>query len=238
MRNVCDSTDGSPRVVSWFAPHHTLLHGIGGVYRDDRVDADQELDALVQRHRAVQGLTQHPVDVMASFDRDRGVEARQSAGGLNRPRDLDLVVAIVAEAPRLAAVQVDRDDDQLGIELTKVVGTTLDRIDSLEIRADPIVVEHADRQRPPEASHRFPEGAISGVLEVLAQRLDDQSRNRGSGVQELFVRRRQEGLAGERVLPRLLLHDRPHHLRGGQLVRQVGGQKSAGAYTDRRRQKS
>ena len=73
-RKVCDSTVRRPRSASGFGwrPDRT---GEVGVVRHQRIDAEEELRALLQRDGGVQRLLQRAIDVVAAVDAraaDRG----------------------------------------------------------------------------------------------------------------------------------------------------------------------
>src|SRR5205823_5136493 len=79
---------------------------VGGarVERNQRVDAQQQIDALVERNRRVQRLVERTVDVVLAVDLDWWKQSRQRARRLDGARYRNMVSSICAERDRSAAI--------------------------------------------------------------------------------------------------------------------------------------
>ena len=116
-----------------------------------------------------------------------------------------MVEAGLAEAHRLARVELGRDDDQARGELAEVVGPALDAVDLLQVVADRLVVEEPHRQRARQPQSAIRASVMShGPAQAVAERLGEQRRRHQRAPQQLADRGREEGLGDERVLARLL----------------------------------
>ena len=67
------------------------------VERHERIDAEQQVDAVVERDRCVQRLVERAVDVVLAVDLDRRKQSGQRARRLDRARDGHVVVTGRAE---------------------------------------------------------------------------------------------------------------------------------------------
>ena len=101
---------------------HRLCAGARGVIGHERINANEQLCACLQRRRSVQGLLHRAVDIITTVDARRRIEARQSGACLDRLRNRHVVEARRAERRRLAAVELGGDDEELAAELAEIIG--------------------------------------------------------------------------------------------------------------------
>ena len=130
---------------------NAALHDLGHlrrgcVERHQRVQANQQIHAIVQRDRCVHGLLQRPVHVVLVVNLDRWKQAGQGRTGLHRLRDRHMVPAGAAKGRSLATVQVGGHQRELGLELAEIVGTAFTAEQACQLRIDRLVGEHASGQ--------------------------------------------------------------------------------------------
>lgn len=180
------------------------------VHRHDGVQADQQVDALLERHRGVKRLEQHAIDIVPPVDAHRRVEPGQRRRRLDGARDRHVVERRLAEAHGVTRVEVGGDDNQFVGQLAKVVGATLQGVDPLEVGADKAaVVEHA---RGSACESRVSDSAIDRSWGRRSTAITDSTRRPGmlsATAQPLTDCRFEESLGHERVLTGLGLDDRP-----------------------------
>jgi hypothetical protein len=112
-----------------------------------RVDADHQVGAFVQRHRSVQGLDQGAIDEIALADPDRWKQTRQSGTRLHGDRNRHVIVPLGAEGDRLTGIEIGRDDEQPVLELTKIVAPPAARKQPAQSSwSIPRTVENAGRE--------------------------------------------------------------------------------------------
>ena len=95
-----------------------------GVEGHDRVDADQQFHAFLERDGGVQRVFHRAVDVVAPLDPRGRIEPGQRRARLHRLGDRNVVMPRRAERDGAAAIEVGGEDQQLALELAEVVGST------------------------------------------------------------------------------------------------------------------
>ncbi len=103
---------------------------VAGIERHQRVDAEHQVDVAIQHHRGMHRPAQRAIDEMARAPAlvdhfHRRVQAGQGGAGLHRLRDRHVVPAAVAEAHRLAAVEVHADHVQRARQRAEIVAAAI-----------------------------------------------------------------------------------------------------------------
>jgi hypothetical protein len=133
------------------AAQHLVMRRARGVEGHQRVQADQQVQPLVEQHGGVQRLLQRSVDAGAATHLDRRVQARQCSAGLHRNRDRHVVEAGLAEGHGLARVQVGGDEHELAVELAEIVAAALLRKEACQPALHRLAAEQAGGQRTAQA---------------------------------------------------------------------------------------
>ena len=126
-RNVCDSTTGRPPWLSLSTVMRPLRVAPLASNGHQRIDAEEQIDAFVERDRRVQRLVERAVDEIFAADPHRRKEARQRRRGLDRLRNRNVVAPGRAEGHRRAGVEVGRDEKELAAEAAEIVGAARTR---------------------------------------------------------------------------------------------------------------
>ncbi len=125
VRRVCESTPGRPpsAIRRWLkrcasATRSLSLPGLNGT---SGLMPEHQIDVALQHHRGMHGPAQRAVDDMPGApvlvaQSYRRIQAGQGGTGLHRLRDRHVVPAVVAEAHRLAAVEVHADDVERALQ--------------------------------------------------------------------------------------------------------------------------
>jgi len=214
------------------AAHRARLDRRARVHRNDRVHTQQQLRPVLERHRGVQRLEQHAVHAVGAVDQDRRVHTGHCRARLDGGRDRDVVPPGLSEADRAPRAQVGGYHDQAMLQPPEVVGPARNREDLLEVAADRLVVEDADRQRLGQTREGLAERLVAGTHRHPPDRRGQQPRHLEGPFRQLTVGRGEERLRNEGVLPRLVLDDGAHELGGRQPVRQAGGDEGPGTDPD------
>jgi hypothetical protein len=133
----------------------------GHVHRDQGIDAEQQLGALLQCDRGVHRLEQDPIHTEMAFDLHRGIQAGDGGARLDGRRDRDMLPAPGPEHDWLARLQVCGDHEELVPQLPEVVGPAPEPEAPFQVPADRLIVEEAQRQRPAQPSERLENGRWS-----------------------------------------------------------------------------
>ena len=197
-----------------------------GVKRHQRVQAQHQVDALVQRHRGVHGFLQGAVHVVGVVNLNRRKQARQSRAGLHRFGDGHVVPAGAAKWRGLAAVQVGGHQGELGAELPKVVGAALAREQARQLRMHLVVGENTRGQARPQTFKRMRE-RLASHQQVL-QGTEQQPGPHDGAADKFAVGGLGEpggvkGFGGAAVV----FYERGTQLARGDAVGQSSGQKAA-----------
>ena len=232
-RNVWLSTVGSPpRVRS-----RSLRVAVAArrdarrVERDQRIDADDEVGALVEQQRRVHGAHQRAVDVGVTVDRDRRVQARQRGARLDRAGDRDVLEARLAEPHRIAAVELGRDDVEAAAQLAEVVRAAVAGKELREELLERPVVAQPGRQQAAERVDRLGP-VLARIAQVLHQDVGREARHAADASQELAEGRAQEQARAHRVFDRRVVDEHDAHVRRVDAVRESGGDHRARAHAD------
>ena len=214
------------------APHRPGLDGRPDVHGHDGIDAQQQLRPVLQRDRGVQRLEEHAVHAVASVNQHRRIDAGDGRTRLHGPGDGDVLPLRLAEPDGTARAEVGAHDDELVRQLAEVVRAPRHREDLREVAADRLVVEHAHGQRLGEAREGFAEGLVAGTCQQVPHRSGRQPGHLQRPPRQLQVGWREERPRDKRVLPRLVLDDRPHELGGRQPIGETGSDERPGADPD------
>ncbi len=187
---------------------------------------------MVEHDRGVHGPAQGAVHEMVAVDVHRRVQARQGRAGLHRARNRHGVPAGAAEAHRLAAVEVDRHDVELGGQVAEVVAASMHREHLAQEVLDAAVVEQAGRHQSAQASDQVGQGRGRGIGQhVLAPAHGDAGQG-GGAAQVLAEGRTQEHLRAEAHVVAVAGDEDPAHLGGVEAIGQAGGEEGARADAD------
>ena len=155
-RNVCDSTSGRPpRSSFWCVTWPRAVRRLR-VERHERVDAQQQVDAVIERDRRVQCLVERAVDVMLAVDLDRREQAGKRARRLDRPRYRHVVVTAACRT-------------RSGSPVSRFVAT----MKSLRRKLAEIVRAPGCREQPSSGSRRSPDCRTSPVGNARASVAND-----------------------------------------------------------------
>ena len=143
-----------------------------------------------------------------------------------------MIEARRAERRRLAAVEIDGDNEEFSGELAEVVGAAGLREEARQIGRDRVVVEDARRQAARQASEGFDEAAQRGGAQIRKQRPLRELRNYHEPAGELAKSRAQEKVRLERVVMRPVENEHRVHLAREHAVGEAGGDEGAGTDPD------
>ena len=217
-----------------------LRFGIGivaGVERHQRVDAEHQVDVAIQHdrgmHRAAQCTIDDMPDAPALVDQlDRGIQAGQSGAGLHRLRDRHVVPAAVAEAHRLAAVEVDADHVQRPLELAEIVAAPAPAEHIAQEALDLGIVEQAGRHQPADPGHEVRPARITAPEPQVVGEPGGQARDPRGTAQVFQQCRAQEGFRSEGDVLAVAADEDAAQLGGVHAVCQAGGEERAGTDSD------
>jgi hypothetical protein len=205
--------------------------GIGaGIERHQRVDAEHQVDVALQHHRGVHRPAQRAIDEVAAADLDRRIQAGQGGAGLHRARDRHAVPAGVAEAHRLAAVQVHADHVQRALQLAEIVAAATPGEDLAQEMLDAGVVEDAGRDQPADAGDDVGPARVAAPGQHVAGEPCGQFRERDGASQVFVGGQAQEGFRAEHHVVAVAGDEDPAELGGVHAVGQAGGEERARAH--------
>src|SRR5436190_6015570 len=201
------------------------------VERHERIDAQEQLDALVERDRRVQGLVERAVDVVIAVDDHRRKQARQRAGRLDRARDRHVVATARAERHRRAGVEVGRDEEELALELAEVVGAAACREQPLQEGVDRAVVEEPGRNGARERREGAHQAPAQWRTQPLERRATREGGKRHGPATEFAERGLEEDLGLQRRVG-AVGDEQPVHLRRRDAVRERRGNEASRRHAD------
>ena len=114
--------DGEAAVTQLVDGGPAVARRAARVERHERIDAQQQIDAFVERDRRVQRLVERAVDEIFVADPHRRKEAGQRRRGLDRLRNRNVVAPRRPEGHGSAGVEVGRDEKELAAERAEIVG--------------------------------------------------------------------------------------------------------------------
>jgi len=200
---------------------------LAGVVGHQRIDPQQQIDAVVERYRTVHRAPERSIDEVSAADTDRWIQTGQRATGLDRQGYWNVVPVRRPEPDRLASVEVDRDHVQRTIELPEIVGPAHDAVQTVEIFLDLPVVEQPVWNQAADVADDFADAGFCGVPERLTPPVEDQTRETDRPTQIFAERRLQKDLRTKIVRIVAAAQKQVQHFVYFHAVGQPGGQKRA-----------
>ncbi|EWS52543.1 hypothetical protein X551_04669 [Methylibium sp. T29] len=201
----------------------------GAVVGHQRIQADQQVQALVEQDRGMQRLAQHAIDVAAAVDLDRREQSGQRGAGLHGERDRHVVVARQAEGPGVAAVEVDRHQHQPARQRAEVVAAAGRAEHAAQVLVDRAVGEQAGRHGAAELVEHLAAGGEA--QRIVQSRAAGQTGRPREALRELAPGRPHQQRGVEHVVRRpLVLDEGAAQLTRPDAVGQSGGHEAAGRH--------
>jgi hypothetical protein len=122
--------------------------GMPGIEGHQGVDAKHQTRPGLEGDGRMQRLFQRAIDIPATIDLDRRVQARQGSTGLDRGGDRHMLEALRAEGDRSSRIEVRRDQVQRLPDPAKIVAQAGQGEQPAQEMVDPGVVEHPGRNCP------------------------------------------------------------------------------------------
>ncbi len=203
-----------------------------GIEGHQRIEAEQQIESLLQGDRGVHGFAQSAVHKIAPVDLHRRIQTRQRRAGLHRPGNRHPVITRRTKFHRFAGIQIDRHHIQLVRQLAEIVGAARRAPHPGQVFVNRLVVENAGRQRLAQPGQRLQEARIQRILQIAPAGFPQQFRHRQQPPPIFAKGRRQENLRIERVFFGFIADERMADLPDFHLVGQQRGDYRAGADAD------
>ena len=220
-----------PAVVDFLDRQPAVSSGGPRVERHQGIDAEQQLDVLVERDRRMERLVQRAVDVVFAIDFYRREQARQRRGSCYRLVDRNVIDAGLAECHGPAGVEIRRDQKQFALEGAKVVAAATGGEQPHEKGVDGALVEQSGRNGAAQRGKRRQRTAPEGVPHEVERCGCEEGRHRQRAARELAECGAQEQCRCQcRV--HTVIDEQPVHLRRRNAIGQRRRGKAARRDTD------
>ena len=138
-----------------------------GIEGHQRVDAENNIGAILECDRGVEGFDQRPIDIVPAIDFDGRKKAGQGGAGLDGGGNRHRIVAVGTESDRLAGIEVGRHQKKAALEFAKIIGAPGPGKHFAEHMIDALVIKNPGRNGAGQALEGFKRAVQPRCLKVV-----------------------------------------------------------------------